>query len=302
LLIPAGALAIAVIAGISYIWWPRPEQQVTTLPPLPSQQVLPVEPPRELPSERSPLPKPTPLPPPMLPVAPSPADAATLEPVVRDLLSNVFCARFQTLARGDALIIQGYAGDPRSLDQALEAINQKAAGIPVSTERITTLDRTYCGALEVLQPHVETNRNREVELVVSGSIPEAPLSEGADLVLSIKAPAHSSFVYVDYFSLDGNVTHMLPNPTLKANRLTPSSRTTLGEGAGSGRWTIGEPFGTELVSVLTSPKPLFARLRPEIEPADAYLADLREALTKVGKSPASPILAELAFIRTTRGR
>ena len=307
LLILAGVLGIGLIAGVGYWWWSRPEQQVTALPSLPaqqalpSQQVLPVEPPRDKPSAQSPMPKPAPLPPPVLPVAPPPPDAASLAPVIADLLSNVSCARLRTLVRGDALTIEGYAGNQRSLDQALETIKQKAAGIPISREKITLLDPIYCRPLEALQPFVQTTRNRDIELAVSGSNPEAPLHEGDDLVLSINTLAHSTYLYVDYFSLDGNVVHMLPNPTFKANRLTPSAPMTLGEG-GTGRWTIGEPFGTELISVLTSPKPLFTKLRPEVEPAEAYLADLREALARIGKSSTPPILAELAFIKTEPGR
>ena len=43
-------------------------------------------------------------------------------------------------------------------------------------------------------------------------------------------------------------------------------------------WRVTPPLGTRMVFALSSPVPLFADFRPVEEGAEAYLADLRDAL------------------------
>ena len=162
------------------------------------------------------------------------------------------------------------------------------------------MDPVYCRPVEVLRPFVEANRDRNLSLAV-GSTTETDgrFREGDELVLTIKAPEHDFHIYVDYFSLDGNVVHMLPSPASGDNRLAASAQTTLGNGGPGGSWTVGEPFGTELITVISSPKPLFTKVRQEVEPAAGYLADLHKALARVGTDPGTAgIAAAVSFIRT----
>jgi hypothetical protein len=49
------------------------------------------------------------------------------------------------------------------------------------------------------------------------------------------------------------------------------------------------------------PKPLFTKVRQEVEPAAGYLADLHKALARVGTDPGTAgIAAAVSFIRTER--
>ena len=164
------------------------------------------------------------------------------------------------------------------------------------------MDPVYCRPVEVLRPLVEANRDRNLSLAVSSTTEtDGRFREGDKLVLTIKAPEHDFHIYVDYFSLDGNVVHMLPSPASRDNRLAASAQTILGNGGPSGSWTVGEPFGTELVTVISSPKPLFTKVRQEVEPAAGYLADLRKSLARAGADPgAAGIAAAISFIRTER--
>jgi hypothetical protein len=44
-------------------------------------------------------------------------------------------------------------------------------------------------------------------------------------------------------------------------------------------WTVGEPFGTDLIIAIASEDPLFDRPRPaNVEKATVYLRDLKKAL------------------------
>ena len=51
--------------------------------------------------------------------------------------------------------------------------------------------------------------------------------------------------------------------------------------------------------MISSPKPLFAKTRPEAEPAAGYLADLQKSLARMGSDAGNAgIAAEVSFIHT----
>jgi hypothetical protein len=104
------------------------------------------------------------------------------------------------------------------------------------------------------------------------------LTEGDSLMVDVTTPAVESYVAVDYYSLDGSVTHLLPNARARDNRAPPNYTATVGS---LGDWGIGKPFGTELVVLMTTPAPLFDGLRPVSEPADSYLADVARRLERL---------------------
>ena len=76
----------------------------------------------------------------------------------------------------------------------------------------------------------------------------------------MRSPGYASFVYVDYFALDGGVAHLLPNIRARDNEAPASYEASIGS---LGSWVISKPFGTELIVMLATPEPVFAGLRPE---------------------------------------
>lgn len=46
-------------------------------------------------------------------------------------------------------------------------------------------------------------------------------------------------------------------------------------------WEVDEPFGTDLILVLASDRPLFAQRRPAIEPQEAFAAALATAVRTI---------------------
>jgi hypothetical protein len=102
-----------------------------------------------------------------------------------------------------------------------------------------------------------------------------------------------SYIAVDYYSLDGSVTHLLPNARARDNRAPPNYTATIGS---LGEWGIGKPFGAELVVLMTTPAPLFDGVRPISEPAAAYLADVAGRLDKMRAK--GPIAVEFLQIHT----
>lgn len=308
LLIGAGVLGIALVAGGGYALWPSGGQPTHERPAAaaPSPRVPPVSPPPVQPAIKAesagviptPVPAPAPAPSPVAPLPQPPVDMAAMMRV----LSDVPCARLRAVDREGAVAIQGYSGDAESFTRALASLSAQWR-VPIRADQVGSLDRQYCDPLELLQPFVQANSDGQLRLTLVGRSAEMPLREGAPLILTVTSPDESSYLYVDYWSLDGNVVHMLPNPTYRAGRLSGSREITLGDGGAGGRWSIGKPFGTELITALATPNALFTNLRPEVEPSQAYLADLRKALAKKSKPrPSVPIVAAETFIRTERGQ
>ena len=53
--------------------------------------------------------------------------------------------------------------------------------------------------------------------------------------------------------------------------------------------------------MISSPKPLFSKVRQEVEPSAGYLADLHKALARVGMDAGTAgIAAAVSFIHTER--
>ena len=114
-----------------------------------------------------------------------------------------------------------------------------------------------------------------MRLAAPNAAPGAILTEGDSLMVDVTTAGVESFITLDYYSLDGNVVHLLPNPRARDNRAPPNYTATIGS---LGEWAIGKPFGTELLVLVTTPAPLFGTLRPVSEPAADYMAAVTKQL------------------------
>ncbi|MBY3753082.1 DUF4384 domain-containing protein [Azospirillum formosense] len=122
-----------------------------------------------------------------------------------------------------------------------------------------------------------------------------PFEGGQDLMFDIAAPDFPAHLQVDYFTSDGDVIHLLPNPLEVSGRVESGALRRLGErGAGGRFWTIGPPYGHELIVVIASPAPLFPSPRPEAEAATSYLPALKKAL----EAAAPTTVATARFLKT----
>ena len=140
----------------------------------------------------------------------------------------------------------------------------------------------YCRVLELLD-RPELRRSDDQSQTIAAIAQPAQsgvltLKAGMPLALQLTGPDYPSYVYVDYFTADGRVYHLLPTASLSDHRLRPNERLTIGGQNGRGvKATIGPPFGLDLVVALASDVPLWAQARPVAESADAYLAGLAAA-------------------------
>jgi hypothetical protein len=168
---------------------------------------------------------------------------------------------------------------------------------------VAQVARDKCPILATLGPYWSAYRQAGggAALRLAGAHgPDARLTEGDSLMVDVTTPAAESYVAVDYYSLDGSVTHLLPNMRARDNRAPPNYTATVGS---LGEWGIGKPFGAEMVVLMTTPAPLFDGLRPVSEPAAGYLADVGKRLEQMRASGgAGKIAVEFLQIHTSARR
>ncbi|MDQ2102409.1 DUF4384 domain-containing protein [Azospirillum isscasi] len=229
---------------------------------------------------------------PPVPSTPAVPDLSAL----RAALSEFHCAELDVAVGKDRRVaISGLSAgdtDPDSLALLAQefVVGQRAA---VDIERASP---ALCEPLTLIGALRTANAGAAMPLAIRFEAPAGtPFENGQDLLFDIVAPDFPAYLQVDYFTSDGDVIHLLPNPLETNSRVAAGAVRRLGERGGGGRfWTVGPPFGHELIVVIASPAPLFASPRPEAEAAAAYLPALKQALD--GAPPAT--LAAARFLKT----
>jgi hypothetical protein len=208
------------------------------------------------------------------PAAPTPA--APTPAAIDAVLARIPCAALVATVDGHTVTVHGLLGP--------DGVQDRLAGMPgVAAVRLDAarVARDKCPVLTALGPYWSAYRQAGggAAIRLAGTHgPDAQLTEGDSLMVDVTTPAVESYVAVDYYSLDGSVTHLLPNARARDNRAPPNYTATVGS---LGEWGIGKPFGAELVVLVTTPAPLFDGPRPVSEPAAGYLADVTRRLERL---------------------
>ncbi len=129
------------------------------------------------------------------------------------------------------------------------------------------------------------------------------LREGDPIRVEVKAGGHPVNLRIDYFSLDGQVLHMLPNRDQPVVALAAGGRRVFGASGDAGdAWNSGgAPFGTEFIAVTATPQGLDLGQRPDTEFAATYLHDLESALLRGHQSGArTPVVATILLHTSER--
>jgi predicted Ser/Thr protein kinase len=214
---------------------------------------------------------------------------------VMPMLDRVSCAALDATVNNGTVNLHGYASQRLDMDRlkkellALPGAKKVAADVtPVSDEK--------CAVMDLYEPYWRVNKDAGGVTTIRTRSEHGELTEGDPLIVSITTPPYESYVNLDYYSLDGGVVHMVPGPRIVGNQAPPSYAATIGD---LGEWIIAKPFGTELVVVLTTPKPLFDQPRKEVEKGVDYLAALRKRLDQLGSdSSHDRITADFVMINT----
>jgi len=219
-------------------------------------------------------------PPPAHSPPPAPAPPPTLA-AVSTVLAGVPCSALVPAIDGRVVSVQGYLAHsvgPARLKKMLAAL----PGVTRVELTLHDVDDAKCPLMRVLGRYWVASRTAGVSLRLNpGSGRGGNLAAGDTLMVDVTTPDYQSYVSVDYFVLDGNVVHLLPNAAARENLAPPRYTATIGS---LGNWVIGPPFGTDMLVLVTTSVPLFEGLRPDAEPGPAYLRALDERLAAIARA------------------
>ena len=218
--------------------------------------------------------------------------------VIRALLINVPCARIEARVSAGTVRLSGYArarSDLSRLRQALLSI----PGVNDVEIRTNQIEKNLCAPIDFFSPYTETDRNVARGLTIRTKNDSGEFVEGDKLIVNLTAPNYDSYIYVDYFALDGSVIHLRPQTDRQQNLVPKDKSITLGDIDSAKQWTIAPPFGTEFLVVLAASKPVFESVRDEVERQDEYLQALGRNLDRITVPVNNKkIVADILFIAT----
>jgi class 3 adenylate cyclase len=213
---------------------------------------------------------------PAAPVAPaSEPDAAALAAGANAALPALTCARLKAFVDAPPTVtLTGYVGAAADRDAAVARL-QGLPGVTV-VQRVVVAPPPLCGMLDAL-PAAPLLAAGGPAVDVGGAA--GVYREGDILRLAVTAPAgNDGHLYIDYLDAQSNdVLHLMPNDLRPESRVAAGQRIVIGEPANE-RYTVGPPFGANLILVIATPRPLFEAKPPLQEKRDAYLARLAAAL------------------------
>lgn len=211
---------------------------------------------------------------------------------IAETLSAVPCARLQTSfdPTTGRMELRGHLPEDSLRAEVLKSLQaQVGSGIPV-TDRMQLLPRPQCqllGGISNVGLAQSTEQETNPRVVgLDTFVQQYSLSAGEQLVFEMTAPDYPSVIYVDYFDAEGSVLHMQPNSQVPAVLSPANSTLAVGQEAPDKpalRLIVGPPFGQEIAVAFAASVPLYAGVRPTVEPAEKYLEFLQQAVRKARK-------------------
>ena len=236
-------------------------------------------------------------PPALATTPPTPVVPPLTMEAVTPVLARIPCSALLASTKENTLEVRGYLPQ-RGLAAAKETL-AAIPGVQALNLDVRQVGDEKCGALSLLAPYWIANQTAGAKVSVKTKPARNELVEGESVILEITTPGYDSHVYVDYFSFDGSVLHMVPSPRVRANQAPANYSATIGN---PGNWIVAKPFGTDLIVLITAPAPLFDQPRPEGEPAADYQQALEKQLKQlVAKHGRDKVLVDFLQV-TTRAR
>ncbi|MDE0035513.1 MAG: C39 family peptidase [Deltaproteobacteria bacterium] len=211
----------------------------------------------------------TPVAPKPEPPSPKPAPPVTPSPVVPELkLPAVGCGRLKIEEQNGKTLVRGFIGNRDDLTKVRKAAEQSKAHVEVKL-------RPW--------PQCETLMTIEKPLAhpdkPSFSLPKRSYRASETLGFEVRMSGFQGYLHVAYLQADGTVVNLVESDPLTLSTLPANAKLRFGDGlAGRQKFTVGEPFGNEMIVALASKSPLFAEDRPLVETEREFLTALRRAI------------------------
>ncbi|MEO8630413.1 MAG: DUF4384 domain-containing protein, partial [Betaproteobacteria bacterium] len=204
------------------------------------------------------------------------------------------CADVQHAIDRDNVHVSGFMQSPADV-RALEAQLKRVSGVNQVISQLQIRAWPYCELLGMIAPYAKSRLPNAAGMRLRVQDYTGVLKAGDNIVLDMVTPGFPTYVYIDYFQLDGNVVHVLPGGGANPRMLAANSAKVVPEPYQPLRLEVQSPFGEEMLVMIASRQPLNALVRPEFEPAREYLAFLKQALIARGKDD---VATDYLFILT----
>jgi type IV/VI secretion system ImpK/VasF family protein len=218
---------------------------------------------------------------------------------VEDVVRSFECAQVSVASMERGLVkLNGHIES----NEQRELLRQKVGmvhGVKGVSDDLTIIPRPFCEVMETLEPARASNEKAGFQLEMRPSKGcDATYRPHEKLVVEVTARKALNYLYIDYYAADKeSVSHIFPNSKRSDDTIKDAQAATIGGASDNQQWEVQTPFGLEMVTVLSSPKPLFTPARELSEEAEEYLALLRRHLQLNGSG--AGIAATYCFITST---
>jgi hypothetical protein len=216
---------------------------------------------------------------------------------IEDTIASYGCARVNAEYRlaDNGVVASGHLKSDLDRSDLLERLAALPGVSRVDPSELYVVGEPYCNVLSFfdrtgfVRSEEQRQGIREFGDPVQAGVEH--LAKGEPLELSVSAPDFESFMYIDYFTADRTVVHLVPSDPSPDNRFQPKKNFMVGGSNGEGfQIWIGPPFGLDFVSAIGSSVPLFDTPRPKQESADAYLQALASEIAELKAKGEAPRL------------
>jgi hypothetical protein len=210
------------------------------------------------------------------------ASPETLRRQVAQWASGHHCALLQGDVRdGGTITLAGLIGAPFA-----DEMRQSLASIAPPGQidwGVRSLNSVFCPVLDVFRPIAPGFAVGGAQLGLGMADGKTQLHDGEPVRIRLVMPDFAGRLRVDYIAHDGTVQHLYPQladakvgiAADPPHSFKPGEVVPLGNPA----WTIGEPYGTDMITAVASSEALFDKPRPSnAEAAEVYLRDLQAAI------------------------
>lgn len=185
-------------------------------------------------------------------------------------IADVGCGRVSVRREGNGYQVTGFVGSEEDVVNVREHFAGRDADIDLEIrpwpqcEVLLTLDEALSAAGRP---------------VISLPDRRSGFKEGDTLGIEITTPPAPSFLHVAYVQADGTVVNLAQSENMALEAIDSGASLKFGDGQdGRALFTIGPPFGTEMIIAVSSVSPLFPSERPRTETEREFLTALRQAL------------------------
>lgn len=207
----------------------------------------------------------------------------SVQQLVDQALGGYNCADLAaTVGHDGATTVTGYVSRPVDLERLRGDIGA-ISGVKSANYQVKVLIWPHCEVVKLLTPYRQRNLDRHDGLAVTPTNGHSDrFVKDEQVVVKLTQANHDGYLYVDYYTVEGEVIHLFPNKREpNSGQIVPASQQIdVGQsGVQGGGWiTVEPPFGQELMTVVASPTPLYTGYRPDSEPAKDYLPLLKQAI------------------------